>query len=230
MGLKMPYNGAFEHRGFGLGSAPMFTDTPLLANPWTWFAVGYLLGAIPFGLIVTRLAGMGDIRRLGSGNIGTTNVLRTGGKSLAALTLLLDAGKGALAVWLGQTFAYGGDILGGMGAFIGHLFPAWLLFRGGKGVATMLGIALAIYPPAGLVFAAVWLLVAAVTRYSSLAGLMAVTLTPLAPALTGRWDATLLFAGMAVLVIAKHDENIARLRAGTEGKIGGRNGASDPHG
>ena len=222
--------GAFEHRSFRLGSAPMFHDTPLLANPWTWFAIGYLLGAIPFGLIVTRLAGMGDIRRLGSGNIGTTNVLRTGGKSLAALTLLLDAGKGALAVWLGHTFSSGGDILGGMGAFVGHLFPVWLLFRGGKGVATMLGIALAVYPPAGLVFAAVWLLVAGVTRYSSLAGLMAATLTPLAPALMGRWDAALLFAGMAVLVIARHDENIAKLRAGTEGKIGTQSPKPDPNG
>lgn len=200
----------------------MIDNTTLLASPWLWLAVGYFLGAIPFGLIVTRLAGHGDIRTLGSGNIGTTNVLRAGGKGLAALTLLLDAGKGALAVWLGAQFAHGGDILGGMGAFLGHLFPVWLLFKGGKGVATLLGVLVAVHWPAAAVFAAVWLLVAAATRYSSLAGLVATIMTPLAPALDGRWDAALLFAGMAVLIIAKHEDNIARLRAGTERKIGAK--------
>lgn len=197
-------------------------DTPLIASPWLWFGIGYLLGSIPFGYVLTRLAGLGDIRKVGSGNIGTTNVLRAGGKGLAMLTLLLDAGKGALAVWLGLKFAIGGDILGGMGAFLGHLFPVWLMFKGGKGVATLLGILLVVHWPAAAAFAAVWLLVASVTRYSSLAGLLATVMTPLAPALDGRWDAALLFAGMAVLVIARHDENIARLRAGTETKIGGK--------
>lgn len=198
----------------------MIDDTNLLASPWLWLAVGYLLGSIPFGLILTRFAGLGDIRKVGSGNIGTTNVLRAGGRGLAALTLLLDAGKGALAVWLGMNFVHGGDILGGMGAFLGHLFPVWLMFRGGKGVATLLGVLLVVYWPAAAVFAAVWLLVAAVTRYSSLAGLLATFMTPLAPALEGRWDAALLFAGMAVLIIAKHEDNIRRLRDGTESKIG----------
>lgn len=198
----------------------MIEDTPLIASPWLWFAIGYLLGTIPFGLLVTRLAGLGDIRNLGSGNIGATNVMRAGGKSLAALTMLLDAGKGALAVWLGMTFAPGGDILGGMGAFLGHLFPVWLMFRGGKGVATLMGVLAAVYWPAAAVFVVVWLLVAAVTRYSSLAGLVATVMAPFAPALDGRWDAALLFAGMAVLVIVRHDENIARLRAGTETRIG----------
>jgi glycerol-3-phosphate acyltransferase PlsY len=199
----------------------MSDEMSLLASPWLWFAVGYLLGSIPFGLVLTRLAGLGDIRNVGSGNIGTTNVLRAGGKGLAALTLLLDAGKGALAVWLGQSFAHGGDILGGMGAFLGHLFPVWLMFRGGKGVATLLGVLVAVHWQAAAVFALVWLLVAATTRYSSLAGLCAAVMSPLAPALVGRWDAALLFAGMAVLIVARHDENIARLRAGTETKIGG---------
>jgi glycerol-3-phosphate acyltransferase PlsY len=194
----------------------------LLASPWFWFAFGYLLGAVPFGLLLTRIAGKGDIRKVGSGNIGTTNVLRAGGKGLAATTLLLDAGKGALAAWLGAKYALGGDILGGMGAFLGHLFPVWLGFRGGKGVATTLGILVAVHWPAFVTFAVVWLLVAAVTRYSSLAGLIATMVAPVIPAVAGRWDAALLFAGMAVLVIAKHEDNIARLRAGTESKIGAR--------
>jgi glycerol-3-phosphate acyltransferase PlsY len=200
----------------------MMNDTLVLASPWLWFAVGYLLGSIPFGLVVVWVAGRGDVRKQGSGNIGTTNVLRASGKGLAALTLLLDAGKGALAVWLGAHFAHGGDILGGMGAFLGHLFPVFLMFRGGKGVATMLGVLLAVYWPAGAVFAGVWLLIAGVTRYSSLAGLLAAIMSPVAPALVGRWDAALLFAGMAVLVIAKHQNNIERLRSGTEPRIGAR--------
>ena len=198
----------------------MIDDLALLASPWFWLGAGYLLGSIPFGLVLTRIAGLGDIRKVGSGNIGTTNVLRAGGKGLAAATLLLDAGKGAAAVWLGQHHALGGDILGGMGAFLGHLFPVWLMFRGGKGVATLLGVLVAVHWQAAAVFAAVWLLVAATTRYSSLAGLSAAVMAPLAPALVGRWDAALLFAGMAVLVVARHDENIARLRAGTESRIG----------
>lgn len=200
----------------------MIDQTPLIASPWLWLAIGYLLGSIPFGMLVTRLAGLGDIRNVGSGNIGATNVMRAGGKGLAALTLLLDAGKGALAVWLGMNFAVGGDIMGGMGAFLGHLFPVWLMFKGGKGVATTLGVLAAVHWPAAAAFAAVWLLVAAVTRYSSLAGILATAIAPLAPALDGRWDAALLFAGMAVLVVAKHEENILRLRAGTESKIGAR--------
>ena len=192
----------------------------LLSAPWTWLIVGYLLGSIPFGLLLTRLAGKGDIRSVGSGNIGTTNVLRGGGKGLAAATLILDAGKGALAVWLGAEHALGGDILAGMGAFLGHLFPVWLAFKGGKGVATALGIALALEPAAGGVFALVWLGTAVLTRYSSLAGMIAALAAPIVPLLAGRWDATLLLGGMAMLVIARHEENIRRLRAGTESRIG----------
>ena len=203
------------------------TGTALLSSPWFWLVAGYLLGSIPFGLVLTRLAGKGDVRKVGSGNIGTTNVLRAGGKGLAALTLLFDAGKGALAVWLGGQYALGGDILGGMGAFLGHLFPLFLGFRGGKGVATYLGIALALQPLAGLVFALVWIGTAIVTRYSSLAGLLASVLTPLVPLLQGRWDAALLLAGMAALVIARHEANIVRLSRGEEAKIGAKRSAPD---
>ncbi|MHB9880288.1 glycerol-3-phosphate 1-O-acyltransferase PlsY [Pacificimonas sp. ICDLI1SI03] len=194
----------------------------LISSPWFWLVIGYLLGAIPFGLILTKLAGKGDVRTVGSGNIGATNVLRAGGKGLAIATLLLDIGKGALAVWLGGEYAMGGEILGGMGAFLGHLFPFWLAFRGGKGVATMLGIALALGWKIGLVFALVWLGTALATRYSSLAGIFASLAAPLVPLLGGRWDAALLLGGMAMLVIAKHEANILRLRAGTESKIGAK--------
>ncbi|MBV7257549.1 glycerol-3-phosphate 1-O-acyltransferase PlsY [Pacificimonas sp. WHA3] len=194
----------------------------ILSAPWSWLFIGYLLGSVPFGLVLTRIAGKGDIRSVGSGNIGTTNVLRAGGKGLAAATLLLDVGKGALAVWLGSQHALGGDIMGGMGAFLGHLFPVWLLFKGGKGVATMLGICFALAWQIGLVFALVWLGTAALTRYSSLAGILAGLAAPLVPLLQGRWDAALLLGGMAMLVIAKHEANIGRLRAGTESKIGAK--------
>ncbi|MEM8825717.1 MAG: glycerol-3-phosphate 1-O-acyltransferase PlsY [Pseudomonadota bacterium] len=196
--------------------------TAFLFEPWAWLLIGYLLGSIPFGLVLTRLAGKGDVRAVGSGNIGTTNVLRAGGKGLAAATLLFDVGKGAFAVWLGSRHALGGDIMGGMGAFLGHLFPVWLAFRGGKGVATMLGIALALDWRVGAVFAAVWLGTALMTRYSSLAGILAALAAPIVPAMEGRWDAALLLAGMAMLVVAKHEGNISRLRAGTESRIGAK--------
>ncbi|MEO0501616.1 MAG: glycerol-3-phosphate 1-O-acyltransferase PlsY [Pseudomonadota bacterium] len=196
--------------------------TAFLFEPWAWLLIGYLLGSIPFGLVLTRLAGKGDVRAVGSGNIGTTNVLRAGGKGLAAATLLFDVGKGAFAVWLGSRHALGGDIMGGMGAFLGHLFPIWLAFRGGKGVATMLGIALALDWRIGAVFAAVWLGTALMTRYSSLAGILAALAAPIVPAMEGRWDAALLLAGMAMLVVAKHEGNISRLRAGTESRIGAK--------
>ncbi len=200
----------------------------LLFSPWSWLIIGYLLGSIPFGLIVTKLAGKGDVRSVGSGNIGTTNVLRAGGKGLAAATLLLDVGKGALAVWLGGQHALGGDILGGMGAFLGHLFPVWLMFRGGKGVATLLGICFALHWQIGAVFALVWLGTAFASRYSSLAGIVASLAAPLVPLIMGRWDAALLLGGMAMLVIAKHEANIRRLRAGTESKIGAKTAAPEP--
>ena len=203
-------------------------ESALLSNPWTWLAIGYLLGSVPFGLLVTGIAGKGDVRKAGSGNIGTTNVLRVGGKGLAALTLLLDAGKGAVAVWLGARFAIGGDILGGMGAFIGHCFPIFLAFRGGKGVATYLGVALALEPLAVAVFALTWVLVAAIFRFSSLAGLAAAFVTPFVPFFLGRWDAGLLLAGMTAIVIAKHEANIARLLRKEEPKIGRRADVAAP--
>lgn len=189
--------------------------------------VGYGLGSIPFGLILTRLAGQGDIRAIGSGNIGATNVLRTGSKGLAALTLTLDGGKGAAAVLLmGQA---GGDpaLLAGLFAVIGHNFPVWLRFRGGKGVATTLGVLLALAWPVGLAVCGVWLAVAAVFRYSSLAALAALAAAPLLMlALADRRHAVVA-ALLAILGFARHHANIGRLVRGEEPKIGRRPGPSD---
>ena len=186
-------------------------------------AIGYLLGSIPFGLVLTRLGGTRDIRTIGSGNIGATNVLRTGRKDLAALTLLGDALKGTVAVLAaGHLFGADGALAAGLAAFLGHVFPVWLGFRGGKGVATFLGVTLALAWPAALVFAAVWLLVAWLSRYSSLAALAAALATPLAALGFGETRAALLLAVLAMILWAKHHENIARLLAGTEGKIGAK--------
>ncbi len=193
-----------------------------------WAAVGYLLGSIPFGLLLTRMAGT-DIRTVGSGNIGATNVLRTGRKGLAAATLLLDAGKGATAVLLARQFA-GGDALtaesaammAGAAAFIGHCFPVWLGFNGGKGVATMLGVVLAALPLAGLASALTWLAAALLTRYSSVAGMAAAVAAPVAALLLGQEVWALILIPVALLLIVRHRENIARLRAGHESKIGGK--------
>jgi acyl phosphate:glycerol-3-phosphate acyltransferase len=187
---------------------------------WLAALIGYVLGSIPFGLLLTRAIGI-DIRQVGSGNIGTTNVLRTGNKGLAAATLLLDAGKGAAAVFIGREL--GGDISGiiaGTAAFIGHLFPLWLKFRGGKGVATILGITMAAAPLAGLIALATWLGGALATRYSSVGGMLAALACAGAGwVLAGPgWGAHL--AAMAALLILMHRDNIARLRAGTESKIG----------
>ena len=185
--------------------------------------IGYLLGSIPFGLLLTRLAGKGDVRKVGSGNIGATNVMRAGGKGLAAATLVLDALKGALAVWIAQTFfqaAPASDSAAAAGALIGHLYPVWLKFRGGKGVATLFGILLVLWPPGGLIYAAVWLAVIAVLRISSVAGIAAVLSAPIAAALIGADTLFPLLLGFALLVVWKHRENIARLRAGTESRIG----------
>jgi acyl phosphate:glycerol-3-phosphate acyltransferase len=184
---------------------------------------GYLAGSIPFGLIITRLAGMEDIRAIGSGNIGATNVLRTGRKELAAATLVCDALKGTLAVLATRWF--GGPelaIVAGFGAFIGHLFPVWLKFRGGKGVATFIGLLLAFAWPVVLGYGAVWLVVAHLTRYSSLAGLLACAATPLLLWSLGYGEPAALFAVLAVVVWITHRANIARLLAGTEPKIGAR--------
>jgi glycerol-3-phosphate acyltransferase PlsY len=181
---------------------------------------GYLLGSIPFGIILTRAVGAGDLRQIGSGNIGATNVLRTGHKWLAAVTLLLDAGKGAAAVLLAGWFAPGNEGLAGVAAFVGHLYPVWLKFAGGKGVATLLGILAALQWPAALIYASLWVLVLALTRYSSLAGMTAALLTPVGSALLGRFDLALLFLGLGLLVFWKHRTNIERLLAGTEPRVG----------
>ena len=192
----------------------------LLSTGWFWLAAGYLLGSIPFGLLLTAAAGGGDLRKIGSGNIGTTNVLRTGRKGLAAATLLLDGGKGALAVLLARHFFESATALAAIGAFLGHLYPVWLKFRGGKGVATMLGISLAYLWPAGLAFAVFWLGAALVTRYSSVGGMSGAIAATVAAFLLSELSAGLLFAGMTVLVLWKHRDNIARLIRGTETKIG----------
>jgi len=182
---------------------------------------GYLLGSIPFGLLLTRLAGMPDVRAIGSGNIGATNVLRTGRKELAAATLLGDALKGTLAVVVASHS--GGDnaaIAAALGALLGHIFPPWLGFKGGKGVATFIGLLIAFAWPAALGFCAIWLVVAAATRYSSAAALIASAATPaLMWYFAGPRDAAL-FAALAILLWMMHRANIARLVAGTEGKIG----------
>lgn len=189
---------------------------------------GYLLGSIPFGLLLTRAAGLGDVRSIGSGNIGATNVLRTGNKGLAAATLLLDMLKGTAAVWIaGRYFGMTEAALaGGIAAFIGHILPVWLGFKGGKGVATYLGVLLGFGWPPFAIFAVIWLLVALIFRYSSLAALVAASLTPLCIYLLDRSpDAIMLAlvsAVMSMVILYKHRANIARLRAGTEPRIGGK--------
>jgi acyl phosphate:glycerol-3-phosphate acyltransferase len=183
--------------------------------------LGYLLGAIPFGLVLTRAAGLDDIRKVGSGNIGATNVLRTGRKGLAAATLLLDALKGAVAVLAaGRLFGETAAIAAGSGAFLGHIFPVWLAFKGGKGVATYLGVLTALYWPVALAFCGLWLAVAFVTRYSSLAALAASAATPFVLWAFGRAELALAIGALTVLLFAKHSANIKRLLAGQEGKIG----------
>ncbi|WP_238122772.1 MULTISPECIES: glycerol-3-phosphate 1-O-acyltransferase PlsY [unclassified Xanthobacter] len=195
---------------------------PSLLHPLA-LVFGYLLGSIPFGLLLTRSAGTTDIRSIGSGNIGATNVLRTGRKDLAALTLLGDALKGTLAVLIAAHLAGpAGALAAGLGAFLGHIFPVWLKFRGGKGVATFLGVTLALSWPAALGFALAWLAVAVLTRYSSLAALVASVVTVIVAALTAGAPTALLLAVLTVLLWAKHHANIRRLLAGTEGKIGAK--------
>lgn len=195
----------------------MFPDLP--AN-LAALAFGYLLGSIPFGLVLTKTFGGVDPRTVGSHNIGATNVLRTGNKKLAAATLVLDALKGTLAVAIVANFGPYYAILAGLGAFIGHLYPVWLQFKGGKGVATFLGVAAGLAWPAALVFAVVWLGVAFMTRYSSAAALAASVATPAALFAMGRADAGELFVALAVLLWFRHRPNIERLLAGTEDKIG----------
>ncbi|PYE45899.1 acyl-phosphate glycerol-3-phosphate acyltransferase [Rhizobium sp. PP-F2F-G20b] len=195
---------------------------PLPALPTLGFLLfGYLLGSIPFGLILTRAAGLGDVRKIGSGNIGATNVLRTGNKKLAAATLLLDALKGTLAAAVGYHFlGPEAGIAAGFGAFLGHLFPVWLGFKGGKGIATYIGVLLGLAPPVVLVFAACWLIVAKVTRYSSLSALVATVVVPVVLLVAGYGRIGLLFVVLSIITWIKHRANIERLIAGTEGRIG----------
>lgn len=202
-----------------------------MPDPISWAAVwpyyvaiflgAYLAGSIPFGLILTRLAGLGDVRKIGSGNIGATNVLRTGRKDLAAATLLLDAAKGGLAVWVasrigGPDFA----VTAAVGAFLGHIFPVWLGFKGGKGVATYIGCLIAASPLAALAFAAVWLAIAFTLRFSSLAALLASLATPFVLVALGAIQYAEAFGLLTALLWFKHWPNIGRLLSGTESRIG----------
>lgn len=197
------------------------------ASPWllgTIF-VGYLLGSIPFGLIFTRMAGLGDIRDIGSGNIGATNALRTGNKWVAGGTFICDAGKGAIAVLLARHFGPGDiaptlGLIAGAAAFLGHLFPVWLGFKGGKGISTFIGVNLALYWPVGLLFCATWLLVAAIFRYSSLSALVAATLTPVYLFFLGQTFILPLSIFLVILIFIAHRDNIGRLLSGTESRIG----------
>ena len=188
--------------------------------PTLALVLGYLLGSIPFGVLLTHFAGAGDLRKIGSGNIGATNVLRTGRKGLAAATLLLDALKGLGAVYLAEAILPGGGPLGAAAAFVGHCYPVWLRFRGGKGVATLMGIALALAWPIGLVYAVVWLGLLALVRISSVAGMAAAVSAPVAAAAIGRFDLVMLLVALAVIVLWKHRENLERLIAGTEPRVG----------
>ncbi|QAY79533.1 glycerol-3-phosphate 1-O-acyltransferase PlsY [Sphingosinicella sp. BN140058] len=196
------------------------------AGPLLAFLLAYLLGAIPFGILLTRLTGAGDLRKIGSGNIGATNVLRTGRKGLAAATLLLDLFKGTAAVLLAEHFVPGTAQLAAIAALLGHMFPVWLRFAGGKGVATFMGLVLAfailgdLHWVAPLSYALVWIGLLAVTRISSLAGMSAGLSAPIAAALLGRYDLALMFLGLALLVWWKHRDNLRRLLAGTEPRIG----------
>ncbi|HPU16140.1 MAG TPA: glycerol-3-phosphate 1-O-acyltransferase PlsY [Polymorphobacter sp.] len=194
----------------------------MLTNPLVWAVIGYLLGSIPFGLLLARGQGI-DLRGVGSGNIGATNVLRTGRKGIALATLLLDAGKGAAAVLLAQHFAsYEAAQVAGVAAFAGHCFPVWLKFQGGKGVSTLLGVAFAAAPLIGVCVALVWLGAAAITRYSSAGGLAAAVAAPVAGYFLGAPGWADAFAVMAVLLWWRHADNIKRLLNGTESKIGAK--------
>ena len=201
----------------GLESAPLVLIL--------WAVIGYLLGSIPSGVLLARAMNLGNLREIGSGNIGATNVLRTGNKKAAALTLLGDAGKGVVAVLLARAFAAEDAVqIAGLLAFIGHCFPVWLGFKGGKGVATYIGIMLALAWPVGLAVCGIWLLVALVSRYSSLAALVAAGWAPVVMAFTGYGTSFFLGIALCLLMYARHSANIKRLRAGTETKIGAKAG------
>ena len=183
---------------------------------------GYLLGSIPFGLLLTRAAGLGDVRAIGSGNIGATNVLRTGNKKLAAATLLLDALKGTAAVLVAGIYGPEAAMAAGVGALVGHILPVWLRFKGGKGVATYIGILFGLMWQAGLLFLAIWLIMAVIFRYSSLSALIACVVAPVALWFLGRPDLAIMFAVLSAIVFVMHRANISRLLAGTETRIGAR--------
>jgi acyl phosphate:glycerol-3-phosphate acyltransferase len=200
---------------------------PELVSSWgalgLWALIGYLLGSVPFGIIITRALSLGDLRQIGSGNIGATNVLRTGNKGAALATLLLDGAKGAVAVLIARAFAPEDAVqVAGLAAFFGHCFPVWLGFRGGKGVATFLGLMLALAWPVGLAACATWAVVAALFRYSSLAALMAAGFSPLWAMLLGRGEVIVVGLILAILIYVRHAGNIRRLAAKTEPKIGQR--------
>lgn len=196
---------------------------PLWIAPALALFFGYLLGAIPFGVLLTRMFGAGDLRQIGSGNIGATNVLRTGRKGLAAATLVLDALKGVAAVLIGGALVPGGELLGAVGAFYGHLYPVWLRFRGGKGVATLLGICFALDWRIGAVYAVCWLGGMLVTRISSVGGLVAAVSAPIAAIVLDYVAMAVMLTALAISVLWKHSDNISRLAAGTEPRIGRKN-------
>jgi glycerol-3-phosphate acyltransferase PlsY len=201
----------------------------ILVGPLGALLIGYLLGSIPFGILLTRATGAGDLRRIGSGNIGATNVLRTGRKGLAAATLLLDALKGTAAIFIVRVLFPDQpqlDPLAAFGALIGHLYPVWLRFAGGKGVATFIGILAALHWQVALAAAATWLLVLALSRYSSLSGIAMALAAPVAAALFGRFDHALLLLGFGLLIVWKHRANIDRLMSGTEPRVGSGSGGA----
>lgn len=198
---------------------PEILSSPLALAVWA--TLGYLLGSVPFGVLIAKTMNLGDLRKIGSGNIGATNVLRTGNKLAAFLTLVLDGGKGTAAVLIARAFALEDAVmLAGFASFLGHCFPVWLGFKGGKGVATFLGLALAVAWPVGLLMCATWLLMAVVCRYSSLSALTAAALSPVYAYFTGYQNMTVLFIALAVLIYVRHAQNISRLLAGQETKIG----------
>jgi len=206
-----------NERGFA-----SLTTTYLWQAPAGALLLGYLLGSIPFGVILTQLGGAGDLRAIGSGNIGATNVLRTGRKGLAVATLLLDLAKGAAAVLLARWLVPGQELVAAAAVFLGHLYPVWLKFRGGKGVATLMGVVLALHWPCGLIYALVWLGLLAALRLSSVAGMTAAVSAPVSAAFLDRFDMVPLLLALALLVIWKHRENIVRLIDGTEPRIGAK--------
>ncbi|MCW2307279.1 glycerol-3-phosphate 1-O-acyltransferase PlsY [Rhodobium gokarnense] len=202
------------------------TDILSWSLPWPHMAIallfGYLLGSIPFGLLFTRLFGLGDIRSIGSGNIGATNVLRTGNKGVAALTLLGDVLKGTVPVVVAADWSFEAALIAGLGAFLGHLYPVWLGFKGGKGIATFIGVLLGLSWPIAVAFCAIWLVVALITRFSSLSALVASALTPVVALGFNQPKLAVFTVLLALLAWFKHRTNIARLVSGTEPKIGAR--------